>query len=402
VSTQDAGLVRASITGSGGEANGASSEPDLSADGRLLVFTSGASNLVPGDTNAHDDVFVRDLVTGAISLVSGGRRGAASNADSAAAAISPDGRYVSFSSEATNLVAGDRNDLADVFVRDLAGGGLRLVSVARGGGAQNAARSGGAALASDISRDGRFVVFESDATNLAGRDRNRHTDVFVRDTRAGSTRRVSLSTTNEEAGGASYLPSITPDGRYVAFGSRANDLVAEDAQGPDVFVRDIARETTVLADVTARGRLRGREADVPPPGRPSLSADGATAAFVSSAANLAGTDRNRVADVFLRRLTPAASATAERRVEVVRGRLLIVFRSADRAPTPLQCRLDGGPATLCPLGGLLLPKLGRGSHVLRALAGARGAHYARRPIVIRIQIRGGRPRVRVQNPGDGL
>jgi hypothetical protein len=89
-------------------------------------------------------------------------------------------------------------------------------------------------------------------------------------------------------------------------------------------------------------------------------------------------------------------------VGIVDGRLLIVFRANDRAPSPLQCRLDGGPPTLCPLGGLLLPKLGRGTHVLRALAGAPGAHYARRPIVIRMTVGKGRPRVRVQNPGDGL
>jgi len=396
-----AGIMRASVAAGGEEANGPSSAPDLSENGRTLVFTSSADNLVPDDTNELDDVFVRDLVSGAIALVSGGR-GEPSDGDSAAPAISPDGRFVSFSSDATNLVAGDDNSEADVFVVDLARGRTKLISVARGGGGQNASRSGGRPIASDLSRDGRLVVFESDATNLAGRDRNRRTDIFVRDTERGTTRRVSLSTTNEEAGSGSYLPTITPDGRYVAFGSRANDLVAEDAQGPDAFVRDIARETTVLVDVTSRGRLRGREAAVPAPVGPSLSADGATAAFVSSAANLAGGDRNRVADVFLRRLTPAASAMAVRRVGLDDGRLLIDFRSSDRAPSPLQCRLDGGPATLCPLGGLLLPKLSRGTHVLRALAGALGAHYARRPIVIRMKIGTGRPTVRVHNPGDQL
>ncbi len=398
----DAGMARASVAASGEEANGPSSEPDLSEDGRTLVFTSSADNLVPGDTNEHDDVFARDMASGSVALLSAAPRGAPSDGDSAAPAISPDGRFVSFSSDATNLVTDDDNGEADVFVVDLARGRTKLVSVARGGGGQNAARSGGRPMASDISRDGRLVVFESDATNLAGRDRNRRTDIFVRNIERASTRRVSLSTTNEEAGGGSYLPTITPDGRYVAFGSRANDLVAEDAQGPDVFVRDVARETTVLVDVTARGRLRGREAAVPPPGRPSLSADGATAAFTSSAANLAGADTNQVADVFLRRLTPAASASAARRVELVDGRLLIVFGSNDRAPSPLQCRLDGGEPTLCPLGGLLLPKLDRGTHVLRALAGALGAHYARRPIVIRMNVGKGRPRVRVQNPGDEL
>jgi len=399
----DKRLVRASVARAGQEGNGPSTEPDLSADGRLLVFTSRADNLVDGDTNNGDDVFVRDIASGAIALVSAGRGGEPAEGDSRAPAISANGRFVSFSSDASNLAAGDRNGRQDVFVRDLATGRTRLVSVARGGrSGQNLALAGGRPQVSDVSGDGRRVVFESDATNLAGRDRNRRTDVFVRDTVSGSTRRVSVSTTNEEASGGSYLPTITPDGRFVAFGSLADDLVAEDARGPGVFIRELARETTVVADVTARGRLRGREHKAPPRGRPSLSADGATAAFVSSASNLAGGDTNRLADVFLRRLTPAASATAERRVGLVGGRLLIVFRSSDRVPSPLQCRLDGGPPTLCPLGGLLLPELSRGTHVLRALAGAPGAHYARRAIVIRMRIGSGRPQVRVRNPADEL
>ena len=398
-----AGVVRVSIAADGAEANESSGEPDLSEDGRWIVFTSRADNLVEGDTNSGDDVFVRDMATGLIALVSVGRRGAPAAGDSSAPAISADGRYVTFSSDAPNLAAGDDNRRQDVFVRDLATGRTRLISVARGGrGAQNLSLTANRAQVSDVSRDGRFVVFESAATNLAGRDRNRRPDIFVRDTVRRSTRRVSLSTTNEEGDSGSYAPTITPDGRFVAFGSRADDLVPEDAQGPDFFVRELARETTALVDVGARGRLRGRELALPPPGRPSLSADGATAAFTSSAANLVGSDTNRVADVFLRRLTPAASAAAERRFALVDGRLLIVFRSNDRVASPLQCRLDAGPPTLCPLGGLLLPRLKPGTHVLRALAGAPGAHYARRPIVIRMRVGKGRPRVRVRNPGDGL
>lgn len=400
----DGTIARASVARDGGQGNAASGQPDLSEDGRLLVFSSRADNLVEGDTNGGDDVFVRDMVTGVVALVSVGRGGDPADGDSSAPAISPDGRYVTFSSDARNLAAGEDNRRHDIFMRDLATGRTKLISVARGGrGAQNLALSGGRAQVSDVSRGGRFVVFESAATNLAGRDRNRRPDIFVRDNRRGSTRRVSISTTNEEGDSGSYLPTITPDGRYVAFGSRADDLVAEDAQGPDVFVRELKRQTTVLVNVSARGRLRGREHALPPPGRPSLSADGATAAFASSASNLVGSDTNRLADVFLRRLAPAASATAVRRVGLVDGRLLIVFRSNDRSPSPLRCRLDNGPPTLCPLNGLLLPTLGRGNHVLRALAGAPGAHYARRAIVIRMTIRSkGRPRVRVQNPGDRI
>ena len=136
-----------------------------------------------------------------------------------------------------------------------------------------------------------------------------------------------MSTTNEEASGASVLPTITPDGRYVAFSSRADDLVAKNTVGLDVFVRDVTGGGTVLVDVNSQGRPRSKELAPIEPGRPSLSDDAATAAFTSSASNLAGGDTNRLADVFLRRLEPTASATADRRVGIVKDRLLIVFRS---------------------------------------------------------------------------
>ena len=294
---------------------------------------------------------------------------------------------MSFSSDAPDVVEGDGNHRQDVFLRDLSTGRTQMVSLGRGGRTgQNKAMARGFAAVSDVSRDGRFVAFESDATNLAGRDRNRRTDIFVRDTTRQSTRRVSLSTTNEEGSGASILPAITPDGRYVAFSSRADDLVAKNTVGLDVFVRDVTGGGTVLVDVNSQGRPRSKELAPVEPGRPSLSDDAATAAFTSSASNLAGGDTNQLADVFLRRLEPTASATADRRVGIVKDRLLIVFRSSDRAAGPLRCRLDYGPPTLCPLGGLLLPRLGRGSHILTAYAGAAGSHYARRAIVIRMRV----------------
>lgn len=404
VLSAETGLVRASLAPGGAEASGRSSQPDLSADGRRLVFTSSADNLVAGDENERDDVFVRDLSSGVTTLVSAARDGGYADGDSAAPAISPDGRYVSFSSEASDLVADDDNNLADVFLRDLATGRTELISVARGGGGQDRALGSGRAAVSDVSRDGRFVVFESDARNLVRRDRNRRTDVFLRDRVARGTRRISLSVTNEEGSGASFLPTITPDGRFVAFQSRADDLVPESAYGLDVFVREVARNTTVLANVSARGRPRSKELEGAraPVERPSLSADGGTVAFASSASNLARGDTNRRTDVFLRRLTPAATAAARRKVGLLGGRLLIVFQSGNRAAGPLQCRLDGGPPRLCPLNGLLLPRLRRGRHVLRAFAGAPGSHYARRAIVIRINVGKGTPRVRIQNPGDGL
>jgi Tol biopolymer transport system component len=400
-----AGLVRASVSDEGDEADGPSYDPDISADGRYVAFTSNADNLVDGDANGQADVFVRDLLTGVTVLVSASHRDRrtdrSADGESSAPAISPDGGHVSFSSDAPDVVEGDGNHHQDVFLRDVTAGRTQMVSLARGGRTgQNRAMAGGFAAVSDVSRDGKFVAFESDATNLAGRDRNRRTDVFVRDTARQSTRRVSVSTTNEEGSGASVLPRITPDGRYVAFSSRADDLVAKNTVGLDVFVRDVTGGGTVLVDVNSQGRPRSRELAPAAPARPSLSDDAATAAFTSSASNLAGGDTNRLTDVFLRRLEPTASATADRRVGFLKGRLLIVFRSSDRAAGPLRCRLDYGPPTLCPLGGLLLPRLGRGSHILTAYAGTPGSHYARRAIVIRIRALDGRPRVQVQNPGE--
>ncbi len=399
------GLVRASVSNEGDEADGPSYEPDISADGRYVVFTSNAGNLVEGDANGQADVFVRDLLTEVTVLVSASHRDRktdrSADGESSAPAISPDGGHVSFSSDAPDVVEGDGNHRQDVFLRDLTAARTQMVSLGRGGRTgQNKAMARGFAGVSDVSRDGKFVAFESDATNLAGRDRNRRTDIFVRDTTKQSTRRVSLSTTDEEGSGASGLPAITPDGRYVAFSSRADDLVAKNTVGLDVFVRDVTGGGTVLVDVNSQGRPRSKELAPVEPGRPSLSDDAATAAFTSSASNLAGGDTNQLADVFLRRLEPTASATADRRVGIVKGRLLVVFRSIDRAAGPLRCRLDYGPPTLCPLGGLLLPRLSRGSHVLSAYAGAAGSHYARRAIVIRVRVLDGPPRVRVQNPGE--
>ena len=179
--------------------------------------------------------------------------------ESSAPAISPDGGHVSFSSDAPDVVDGDGNHRQDVFLRDLGTGRTQMVSLGRGGRTgQNRARAGGFAAVSDVSRGGKFVAFESDATNLAGRDRNGRTDIFVRDTVRRSTRRVSLSTTNEEGSGASVLPTITPDGRYVAFSSRADDLVAKNTVGLDIFVRDVIGGGTVLVDVNSEGRPRSR------------------------------------------------------------------------------------------------------------------------------------------------
>ena len=179
---------RVSVSTSGAQATDHTNLPAVSADGRYVAFHGTASNLVPGDTNAAFDVFVRDRqlgVTERVSVATGGGQG---NAASNIPAISGDGRFVVFPSDASNLVAGDTNAAKDVFVRDRQLATTERVSVATGGAQANAASNYPA-----ISDDGRFVVFYSDATDLVAGDTNAVKDIFVRDRQLGTTVRVSVS-----------------------------------------------------------------------------------------------------------------------------------------------------------------------------------------------------------------
>ena len=153
----------------------AAHSPAISADGRFVAFVSFATNLVPGDTNDATDVFVRDRQTGTTRRVSLGPGGVQGNGGSAGPAISANGRFVAFFSAATNLVPGDTNGTADVFVRDRQTGTTRRVSLGPGG-----VQGDGDSVGAAISADGRFVAFESDATNLVPGDTNGAPDVFVR------------------------------------------------------------------------------------------------------------------------------------------------------------------------------------------------------------------------------
>jgi Tol biopolymer transport system component len=192
----------------------------VSADGRYVAFHSEATNLVAGDTNGSEDVFVRDRVTGTTERVSIATGGAEGNGHSSAESISADGRFVAFESQASNLVSGDTNGQADIFVRDRQTGTTERVSRATSG-AQGNSLSGGPA----ISADGRFVAFLSFSTNLVPGDTNGHYDIFVRDRLNGTTERVSVATGGTQADGDSYSPAISADGRYVAFAIRGDDFV---------------------------------------------------------------------------------------------------------------------------------------------------------------------------------
>jgi Tol biopolymer transport system component len=266
---------RVSVANDGTQADNISGRrgaPSSSADGRLVAFDSLASNLVAGDTNAFDDIFVRDRAIGTTQRVSvsssgaqgngaSGGSGATNDVATIAPAISADGRFVVFASAATNLVAGDTNSADDVFVRDRQAGTTQRVSVSSsgaegdGGSPSNGIR-GGIRFGPAISGDGRFVVFDSQATNLVPGDTNTCgdffpnagtcPDVFVHDLTTGSTARVSIDSSGAQANGASTDPGISADGTTVVFFSAASNLVAGDTNScsfpaanfpncPDIF-----------------------------------------------------------------------------------------------------------------------------------------------------------------------
>jgi len=270
-----------------------SGNPAISADGRWVAFGSQAYNLVPGDTNGWSDVFVRDQVQGTTTLVSVGPGGAQGNGGSSIMAISPDGRWVVFRSDATNLVPGDTNGRPDLFVRDRQQETTTRVDVGPGGAQANeVSRSAG------ISADGRWVVFASDASNLVADDTNYFTDVFLRDLQTATTTRISVGPGGVQLNGRSDNPTISADGRWVAFESYASSLVAGDTNGTvDVFIQDLQTGTTTRVSVGPGGiQANGYS------GSPALSPDGRWVAFESSASNFVTGDTNGWADVFVRDL----------------------------------------------------------------------------------------------------
>ncbi|MEI7992200.1 MAG: hypothetical protein WCH93_07200 [Actinomycetota bacterium] len=261
----------------GANADSGSYDSSVSADGRYVAFESDASNLVAGDTNGVSDVFVRDMSTGTVVRVSVDSAEAEGDATSYDPSISADGRYVAFWSNATNLVASDTNGFSDVFVRDRTLDTTVRVSV-------DSAESQGDLRSSypSISADGRYVAFWSTATNLVAVDTNGFSDVFVRDLTDGTTVLVSVNSLGVQGNFGSYEPSISADGRYVAFWSPATNLVAVDTNGfSDVFVRDLTDGTTVLVSVNSLG-VQGNFGSFDP----SISADGRYVAFDSAATNL--------------------------------------------------------------------------------------------------------------------
>ena len=290
---------RASVSSAGLEGDAPSGKPSISADGRIVAFPSVATNLVRQDHNELQDVFVRDRARGTTARVSVGPYGEADGA-SLAALVSANGKVVAYSSDASNLVPGDGNRTLDVFLVDLARGRTSRISSSEVG------ESWDRSEASSIDANGRVVAFRSYGPNLVPGDENGLADVFVRVPGAAWPERVNVSTAGKEADGATFRGMLSGDGRYVGFRSRADNLVHGDTNDAlDVFVRDrvtgMTRRVSVASDGTQAdpsGFDHGWRASLFM-SRPFLSANGRYAAFTSRAANLVEGDHNGKADVFV-------------------------------------------------------------------------------------------------------
>jgi Tol biopolymer transport system component len=294
---------RISVSAAGEQANDASFSASMSADGRYTAFDSLASNLVPGDTNNGCDVFVRDNSNGTVERVSvSSTEAQVDTGFNCDAAISADGRFVAFQSDGAGLVPNDTSTNSDVFVRDRLLGTTDRASVGWDG--ETPIGNGtefGNSLDPAISTNGRFVAFTSSSRNLIPGREIFETHVYVRDRLTGTTEVVSERPDGESINGPAAQPSLSDDGRYVAFVSFSEGLApGDDNLGPDVFVRDRDTGTTTAASVSSTGALPQYVSFRPQSEQPSISADGRYVAFKSNARDLVAGDDFNDFDVFVR------------------------------------------------------------------------------------------------------
>ena len=283
---------RVSVAKDGGEPDARSNQPSISGNGRYVAFTSDATNMVDGDTNGFSDVFVRDLDQSTTVRVSVAGDGTQGNKSSYWPYISSNGRYTSFVSEATNLVINDTNEVADVFVHDNKTGETKMASVTSDNTPGN-----DLSFWTSISSDGRYVAFMSAATNLVSSDTNDSWDIFVHDMKTGGTTRISVTSDGKEANSQSEYPVISEDGRYVAFASDATNLVEGDSNGyRDVFEYDRKTSKIFRVSVASDGTQANEGTEM---GAIAISADGRYVAFASLATNLVAEDTNQNWDIFV-------------------------------------------------------------------------------------------------------
>ena len=280
--------TRASVATGGTQGNDDSGSATPSGDGRYIVFASNASNLVAGDTNNATDIFIRDRHSGTTTRVLG-TGGVQPNDSSLAPVISDDGRYILFQSFATNLIVGDTNTDRNLYLYD-----RTTATVTRVTGADFTPPAS-LGYYYDLSADGRYIVYSSPANALVAGDDNNAEDVFVYDRTTAQTTRVSVATDGTQGDGGSTFPAISGDGRFVVFQSAATNLVATDTNSAtDVFLRDRLLNTTARVSTAADGTQGNGNSTYP-----TISANGAVISFESVATNLVADDTNSASDVFV-------------------------------------------------------------------------------------------------------
>jgi Tol biopolymer transport system component len=289
------------------EANGECARPVVSADGKLVAFESAASNLekptVLGkstDTNKTRDVFVRDLIANTTTRVSISTDGKQATGDSVRPSISANGRFVAYQSEAA-LQSDDTNKKTDVYLHDLETKETTRVSIGPGGAEGNAG-----SFSPSLSADGGLLSYWSNASNFVPGDSNKVGDVFVFNRSDGSTTRISVGPDDEGGDGMSSDPSMSPDGRYVAFWSGATNLVTDDTNGKrDIFLFD--RDTGTLTRVSVADDGAQGDGDS---FSPNIGSGGTLVAFDSAAKTLVADDRKtKGSDIFLHSEDPPTTAT---------------------------------------------------------------------------------------------
>lgn len=269
---QQCGIDRVSVSNTGMSGNGYTFKPSLSGDGNVVAFGSQADNLVPGDANNTADVFVRDLIAGVTTLVSQPTGGGQSNGGSGLNAISADGRFVAFRSFATNLDPADTDPKPDIYRHDRLTGETLLVSERL----LPPSHPEGTFSTPSISQDGRFVAFDCFDDNLVPGDQNNVVDVYVRDMVTGVMELVSVGNLGELGNDISDTPSMSWDGRYVAFASRASNwMPGNDQKFPHVYVRDRQLGTTTLVSYAESGTYGPMGGAF----NPAVSGDGSHVAF---------------------------------------------------------------------------------------------------------------------------
>jgi Tol biopolymer transport system component len=291
---QNGVTTRVSVASSGAQAiGGNASSPWISSDGQIVAFSSAAENLVLGDNNGLTDIFVHDRSTGSTVRISVASAGAEANGESVFPSLSADGRFVVFRSSATNLVSNDTTTGSDAFLHDRQTGSTTRLSISSIGAEANSDTHNVA-----ICGDGSTMVLWSAASNLVPADTNIADDVFIRNRQGNTTERVSIGSAGAQANGQSrsWGPSISSDGRFVGFASSATNLVPQDTAGrDDAFVFDRQTQTTARVSVGFAGQESNGNSF-----SPTLSADGRYAFFVTYASNLFPGDTNGFADVYVR------------------------------------------------------------------------------------------------------